>query len=266
MFQGDLAMTHAQTIRPANPTTTRFAGSSRFATSRFALSHAHTHIVLFAALLALLFAEATPAQAQWWSWGKGKRGSGNIVKTTRDLSGFTGIDLTGSDDAFVTAGSKQEVRIESDDNIIEDIVTEVRGGVLYVGMKNGNYNNTHTKIYITIPTLDLLRLTGSGDVTVSDGFTMNTMEIKLSGSGDIRFGRATAKNLNITLSGSGDITAGDLESENVAVRLSGSGDIRVNAKSSLDARVSGSGDIVYRGSPQQVSKSVSGSGDIRQKN
>ncbi|MBP7148886.1 MAG: DUF2807 domain-containing protein, partial [Acidobacteria bacterium] len=39
------------------------------------------------------------------------------------------------------------------------------------------------------------------------------------------------------------------------------GDVRVNASSTLKARIMGSGDVVYRGQPQ-VERSVFGSGDI----
>jgi hypothetical protein len=44
--------------------------------------------------------------------------------------------------------------------------------------------------------------------------------------------------------------------------VSGSGSIFVTATKSLDASVSGSGAILYVGSPKQVTKSVTGSGAI----
>ena len=44
--------------------------------------------------------------------------------------------------------------------------------------------------------------------------------------------------------------------------VSGSGDIQVTASQSLKARVSGSGDISYRGNPEKQDFKTSGSGDI----
>jgi hypothetical protein len=241
-------------------TTTASARTSRTMT-RYARSLQFT---LAFALAVALFVTALPAQAQWWGFGGGKRGSGKIITSTRDLASFSGVDVTGSNDTFISPGSKQEVRIEVDDNIVDDVTTEVRGGVLYIGMKNGNYNNVNLKVYVTIPTLENVRLSGSGDINIANGFTMNKLETKLSGSGDITYKGGTAKEHTVILSGSGDITSFNLETDQTTVRLVGSGDCSVNVKSKLDARISGSGDITYKGSPQ-VSQSVVGSGDIHQK-
>ena len=44
--------------------------------------------------------------------------------------------------------------------------------------------------------------------------------------------------------------------------VNGSGDVEVYASKSLYARVSGSGDIDYKGNPANVDKKTSGSGDV----
>jgi len=67
---------------------------------------------------------------------------------------------------------------------------------------------------------------------------------------------------DVTISGSGDIKAYDLEADNVDATVSGSADIKVTARKMLKARVSGSGDISYKGNPQKVDTKTSGSGDI----
>jgi hypothetical protein len=53
-----------------------------------------------------------------------------------------------------------------------------------------------------------------------------------------------------------------LAAHNVHAVLSGSGNIFVTATDSLDASVPGSGAISYAGNPQDVTKSVTGSGEI----
>jgi len=83
----------------------------------------------------------------------------------------------------------------------------------------------------------------------------------MSGSGDITL-NGTAKNFEATISGSGDIKAYGLEADNVEATVSGSADIKVTANKMLKARVSGSGDISYRGNPTKVDTKASGSGDI----
>ena len=73
-------------------------------------------------------------------------------------------------------------------------------------------------------------------------------------------GKAT--DFEVSVSGSGDIRAYDLTAEFVDAQVSGSADIKVTANQMLKARVSGSGDITYKGNPKKIDTKSSGSGDI----
>ncbi|MDG1774786.1 MAG: DUF2807 domain-containing protein, partial [Flavobacteriaceae bacterium] len=44
--------------------------------------------------------------------------------------------------------------------------------------------------------------------------------------------------------------------------VSGSADVTLTVKGTLNAKVSGSGDIQYKGNPKKVASKVSGSGDV----
>jgi hypothetical protein len=220
---------------------------------------------VFAVLIGTLIVPPE-SHAQWWNFWGGKRGSGKIISGERELPAFTDITVIGSGDVFVQQGTQQKVRVEVDDNLMDDVETNVENGKLRIGMQKGSYSNMHLKVFITVPILTGLHISGSGDITVQSPFAANDMDISISGSGDVRLTGGKAQSLNVGISGSGDVEASNFEADNVRVRISGSGDCRVYAKSSLDARVSGSGDISYRGSPAQVSKSVTGSGSVRQKN
>ena len=54
-----------------------------------------------------------------------------------------------------------------------------------------------------------------------------------------------------------------LRADKASVSVAGSGDVTVNTSRELDASVSGSGNVLYRGGPTQVRKNVSGSGVVR---
>ena len=73
----------------------------------------------------------------------------------------------------------------------------------------------------------------------------------IAGSGDIGLSGKTL-NAKYKIAGSGDIAAGNLESENVSASTTGSGSISCYASGKLTARVTGSGDIAYRGNPQEI--------------
>ena len=69
--------------------------------------------------------------------------------------------------------------------------------------------------------------------------------------------------MDLRISGSGDVKAANLKTQKAICNVSGSGNISCNVKETLEAYVSGSGDIRYSGSPASVKTRVTGSGDIK---
>jgi len=105
------------------------------------------------------------------------------------------------------------------------------------------------------------KVSGSGKVAI-ESLISNGADVSVSGSGKI-LARGSAKEIKATISGSGEVLAADLEVERCEVRISGSGDVEINVKSALDATISGSGSVSYRGNPSQVNSHSSGSGKVR---
>ncbi len=217
--------------------------------------------------------------------GPDVKGSGNIESEARQVAPFSGVDVEGSADVTVTYGTEQSVTITTDDNILPIITTEVSNGVLTIDSKE-SYSTRHgVKVAVTIPLLESVEINGSGDVVVEgtqlENRPVESFRIEIDGSGNVRVPQLNAAKARAQIDGSGDITlggtggtleaeidgSGDINAEefrvlNAVVRVEGSGDIRVYATESLEASVSGSGDIYYRGDPKVVQKSISGSGEI----
>jgi len=205
----------------------------------------------------------------------------------RHLSGFNAINVAGPFDVFITQGSTESVKVEAPSDVIDRILTEVNNGVLKVYSKHdtfnwGNWWGNHKKIavYVVAKDLNAISLTGSGDVSFKEGFTTNSLKLRISGSGDMT-GKIEVKTLESSVSGSGDMrltghansntvslvgsgdyTARNLVTASTAIRLTGSGDAYIHATEKIDAALHGSGDIHCSGNPKNVSKSKSGSGDI----
>lgn len=232
-------------------------------------------------LFVFLFNQA-PLNAQSW-YGKGVVGEGAYVKETLDIDKFEAFHLTFSGNVYVKQGNRQEVVVEAQKNIIDLIKTEVKGGTWKIGFEKNVKKCKEVKVYITVPHLEGIHLSGSGDIQTEGTFGgLDDLAISVSGSGDIEADieaqSITAKvsgsgdislegqtnQLSLQVSGSGDIECMDLAAQNCNVRVSGSGDCSVNAKESLEVRISGSGDVVYKGRPNLKSK-ISGSGDLTSK-
>jgi hypothetical protein len=209
------------------------------------------------------------------------RGSGRLVTEPREVRGFDRVALTGSGDVILTQGERESLTVETDDNVMRHVVTEVRGGTLTLGTRSGaSVSPTRLRFVLTIVDLNGLTVSGSGNVS-ADRVDADRFEVKVTGSGNAAIGELEAGSAMIeiagsgnvalagqvrdqeaTVSGSGNYAGGDLRSESASVRLSGSGNATLWATESLDVRVTGSGTASYYGGPS-THVSSSGSGTVR---
>jgi len=104
-------------------------------------------------------------------------------------------------------------------------------------------------------------ISGSGKVNAQVTVSGNT-EVSISGSGRL-VASGSAKQIKARLSGSGKVLASNFEVSRCDVHISGSGDVEINVKDALDASISGSGSVSYKGNPSQLNSHSSGSGHVR---
>jgi hypothetical protein len=188
------------------------------------------------------------------------RGSGEIVTETREVSNYHRISLSGSGDVIVNQGEQESLTIETDDNVMKHITSEVRDGTLHLSIEE-NTAIFPTRLIFTVGVEDLtdLSISGSGSIR-ADGIETERLNSRISGSGEIELD-GVASRQDVDVSGSGEYKAGNLRSENVKVSVSGSGNVTVWATETLDSSISGSGSVDYFGSPA-VTSSTSGSGQL----
>ncbi|HYX76694.1 MAG TPA: head GIN domain-containing protein [Gaiellaceae bacterium] len=188
-------------------------------------------------------------------------GSGVRAAQTRHLAPFTSVELAGANNVVIHVGERQSVVVKADDNLLNRITTEVKSGVLVVGNTPGSFSaKSPVSVEVNVPSLNALALTGAGNILV-DGIKTESLTVTLSGAGNL-VGSGTARSLDITVSGEGTGRFTQLDAGHVHALVSGHGAIFVTATKSLDASITGSGTVVYAGNPQQVTKTVTGSGAI----
>ena len=208
-----------------------------------------------------------------------------MVTIERSTGDYDAIAVSGWFDVDLVDGNEGDISLKGEENLLEHIITEVKDGKLVIKVEKGmNLKPSSWKegIHVTVPieSINAVSLSGSGDIvgkkTIQTGRFKTSMsgsgditldvdassiDASMSGSGDINLSGSTT-DFDVTISGSGDIKAYELVADNVDATVSGSADIKVTAKESLKARVSGSGDIHYKGNPGKVDTKTSGSGDI----
>ena len=201
---------------------------------------------------------------------------------TRELDRFTGVGIGVGADVRYSTGNSHKIVSEGNSRDVEDLITEVKNGVLKVRYEDWRTNRSKLTIHITSPELDHISISGSakfqseqaltaeefsmsisGSGTVMlPGLTCEELDVKISGSGDGYIEKGSAEELDVKISGSGKLYAEHFEAGEFSAALSGSGGIRITVRDELEARISGSGSIYYHGTPR-VNSTTSGSGKVR---
>lgn len=213
--------------------------------------------------------------------GAGIKGEGPTVEKTLNVGDFEGIAMSVGGDTYLTQGGTASVKVKGQQNVIDNLKTEVRNGVLHVKFDKSVRNYDKLEFEITVPTLKEVSVAGSGNVVSRSDFkNLNDVRVAISGSGDIQLSlsaqnvkssiagsgnmqlKGSTNSLDISIAGSGDLNADGLQAQTATVSISGSGNSEVNVQQDLDVRVAGSGDVYYRGRPSVRSK-VSGSGNVQ---
>jgi len=207
---------------------------------------------------------------------------------TRNVSSFSEISLRISGKLYLKQGEKQSVRVVAKESVLKDLITEVKGNELVIRFPNSNlfqrnFNPGKIEIYVTVPDVSALSVSGSGDIIAeklearilnlslsgSGGIEIASLESSklkgsISGSGNIEVGsRNKADELSVTISGSGNFNSAGFEAENISVTIAGSGNCNVFSNGTIKARIAGSGSVFYKGNPS-IDASTAGSGKVKE--
>lgn len=208
----------------------------------------------------------------------------------REVESFKGVKISGSIELIISQGPEYTVAISAADaDDIEKIVTEIRGDVLYVELKDRknwfsdqwNSMNKKFKAYISAPDIRSIESAGSGSIQIVGTLKVEALDLEVAGSGNIKgtidveklelvqsgssnirlAGKATRAEFNC--SGSGNLQSPELIIDFCEVSISGSGNADLTVEKELSASLSGSGNIRYKGNAEITEKSISGVGKIR---
>jgi hypothetical protein len=224
--------------------------------------------MMLAALSILLIFNACDDGWGIFDGAKRVKGTGEIEKFTRDVSGFKGISNGISADVFVKQAEAYKVVIEGQKNIVDLIETEIDDEVLTLRFKDGAWNVQFKKlvVYIETPSVSSLSVSGAGDLQTENKLTTtDDFKVRVSGSGNIKIGEGlTAKTLDIEIGGSGNANIGASTLTSVLAEIAGSGNLSIEGTTeNAEYRVSGSGEIEAKSlTAKNVEARASGSGNI----
>src|SRR5688572_20629275 len=124
--------------------------------------------VTYASLFALFVFIAFSCHAQG---NRSVQGQGNVVKQELSLAAMKGIDLKIAGNVILTQGNALKVTVEAQQNIIDLLKREVKDGVWHIGFTNSVNDYKPVNIYITMPSLEKVGLSGSGNISATNKFS-----------------------------------------------------------------------------------------------
>ena len=211
-------------------------------------------------------------------------GSGTIVSEERSVNDFDSVFVRGEGTVYLTQGEAVSVVVETDDNLIRKVYTEIRDGTLELRYASGLFG-THLRptqgyiYHITVVDLENVSIEGSAEV-FADSVVVERLDLDVTGSGqvDIDDLKADEVRANITgsseiklsgvadtqeisVTGSGTFDGQDFEGKYVEVSCKGSVSVTVWATVDLDVSLAGEGEIKYYG--DVVPDMSNGSGTVQ---
>lgn len=211
-----------------------------------------------------------------------EHGVGEITEETRILNEFNRIKNNISGNVYISQGQKQSLVIKAQQNIINEIETNVSNEELEIEFDRCIGPNDGIDIYITIPEIQKVTLSGSGNIyldgrinlsvlyldvegsgsiNANDLYLSEYLNTRIIGSGDIHISGTGVPQMRSLILGSGNINAFEFKSSDNTAIIEGSGSCYLYVTNRLEIDILGSGSVYYIGNPQ-IKSEVIGSGGI----
>jgi hypothetical protein len=204
----------------------------------------------------------------------------------RQVDAFHGIEISGGFDVYVSPDAEHALAVSAATIELRDqIVTRVENGILKISLQTQGkvirkLNQKDLKVYLSAPTLSLIKAGGATDVHLTGKLKGDDLDIHLSGASDIN-GQIEYNKVDLQLSGASDATISgkvdklqviasgasdfkgkDLKVMKCSVSASGASNVVVNVSDLLEPKASGASHIKYYGSPKLQSVSLSGASKV----
>ncbi len=209
-------------------------------------------------------------------------GNGNVVKEDREISGFNSISASAGLNVYLTQSDEEQVVVEADENLMEYIITDVRGHELTCGVDGNIHRSTKLNIYVSHKGLNNISVSSGADIKTENILRSNNLGINASSGADadLKVEAVSVKcqassgadiklegqceHISANSSSGADIKAGGLSCKSAEAVASSAGDIRISVSERINANASSGGDVVFHGSPKTINIDESSGGDVKQ--
>ncbi len=209
-------------------------------------------------------------------------GNGKIVSEKRDISAFNAISISGVFNVILEQGSRESIKVETDENILPAIITVVKDDTLKVKMRDSTSIHKMSKlnVYITLVSISNINTVGVGSLKCANTMHLKDLDLNLEGVGLTSLNleadklnvksevvgalslTGVVKETSINHNGVGVIQAFDLKSEKLTLHSNGIGAAQVFASQEIIIDASGLGGVEYKGGAAKKQINNSGIGKV----
>ena len=255
-------------------------------------------VVLILVIIFLVFAIFQVGRAAWNGvpkWNLFSIGSlfdanaitptGPVISQNREIAPLKSIHVSDAFSVTLSTGEKDDLTLETHEDMMNDVITEMKGDTLIVRMNRRYKNVQKNEIRIRVrdlQTLENVHLSGACRFTCEEPITASKLTVNTSGATKTRLTKLDVGNLNLHSSGactselageakiisaiaSGAVTvdADQLVTGDCDISVSGASTVNMGTvRGNLSMEASGACRITYKGTPTVKSQRSSGASRI----
>lgn len=204
----------------------------------------------------------------------------------RPVDGFHGVVNQAPVHVTITIGPTAIVQVEGSLERTQQVLTEVRKGILVVTTRNDTVwkGGEPPTVNITVPSLDQIGAEGAGNVTVTGTLESNDLQLWTRGAGSLAVDHVKGRTVSLVAEGAGDLTATNVRGDTVLLASRGGSDVRAtsvlgdatvyevvgagtfhvqrHSGGTVDARIQGAGSLTVVGAAEKVLVAASGAARV----
>ena len=198
------------------------------------------------------------------------RGTGKLISRTFDFKDFDKVSFEDFDGKIeVEIGKPFSIKVDIDENLESrlEVKKDHNEGLLTIRLA-GNYSgklyleDTHIKIKVTMPEASLIQHRGNTNVHIT-GVLGRYFRLDNDGNGNVLL-QGSIDELDIKKNGNGNVNAQKLIAKTAKVKSYGNGNVSVNSQISLVAHGTGNNSVIQFGQGKIDPMSVIiGNGEVR---
>lgn len=210
---------------------------------------------------------------------------GPMTDEERNVTDFDRLKVSSGIDVRLSQGNRHRVIIKANEDIIDDVESEVINGTLKLNVDRNWFRGGGTvKAEITFVELSSIDVSAGSDVESDGLLTFEDLEIEASAGSDLRLNleaydvklrtssgsdanlKGAARNFEARASSGSDISAFGFEVENAVLECSSGSDVKAYVTHTMKVKASSGSDIHYKGDPELLEVNTSSGADLNKVN